>query len=146
MDLLLEGSLTGIIALSEASKEACGRCRIDNPAVLLFSEMWPCCPRALWNIVSFVGQCNEFPDSAYFICTLDMDFNDQIPVVVGHILEADISQNAGIVEENIDSSELPNSGINDFFAVLHAVVVCDCFASSCLDFINDYIGGLQHID
>ena len=75
-----------------------------------------------------------------------MNFNDQIPVVVGHILEADISQNAGIVEENIDSPELPNSGINDFFAVLHAVVICDCFASSCLDFINDYIGGLQHID
>ncbi len=72
-----------------------------------------------------------------------MDLDSQIPILIFHVLEADIPQNAGIVDEHIDPSKRLDGSLDDVLPVLDAVVVCDRFAACGFDLINDYIGGLQ---
>lgn len=72
-----------------------------------------------------------------------MDFDNQIPILILHILEADVPQNPRIVDEHIDPSESLNGRLNNLLAILHAVVVRDRFAARGFDFVDDYIGRLD---
>ena len=47
-----------------------------------------------------------------------MDLHDQVPVRVLYVLEADVAENAGIVDEHVDASEGGNGGLDDLLAVL----------------------------
>lgn len=68
-----------------------------------------------------------------------MDLDHQIPVLIRHILEANIAQDAGIVQEHIDSAKVLDGSVNDTVAVLDAVIVGDSFASSSSDFVDDHV-------
>ena len=68
-----------------------------------------------------------------------MDVDDQIPVLVGHVLEGYIAEDTGIIQEDIDSAEVLNSGLNDLVAGGHTVVVGYCFPASGFDLVDDYI-------
>jgi hypothetical protein len=74
--------------------------------------------------------------------TLDMDVIDQIPVLIFHVLEADITQNASVVEEDIDAAEVVNGGLNDALAIFNAVVVGDCLTTSGFDLVDDQVRSL----
>jgi hypothetical protein len=52
------------------------------------------------------------------VCSVDVDPVDQIPVCLLHILEADISQNTSVVDEDIDATECVDSCLNDGFSIL----------------------------
>lgn len=67
---------------------------------------------------------------------------NQIPVVVLHVLEADIPENTSIVNENIHASKVLNRGIDDGLAVLDTVVVSDRLSASGADLLDDNICGL----
>ncbi len=112
-----------VIALSKASKKTSSRSGVDNSSILLFPEYWP-------------------RSSGTLVCTLNMDGHNQIPVLVAHVLEADIPKNTGIVDQDIDSTEGLHGGFDDLVAVLDGIVVGDCFAASGFDLINDDICGL----
>lgn len=71
-----------------------------------------------------------------------MHSDNQIPVLVFHVLERNISQDTGIVEQHIDSAVVLDCRLDDLVAVLDAVVVGYCFAASGFDFVNDDIGCL----
>ena len=71
-----------------------------------------------------------------------MDFDDQVPILILHILKADVSQNTSVVDENIDTTVSLDSGVDDPLAVLHAVVISHGLAASGLDLVDNYIGSL----
>lgn len=85
-------------------------------------------------------EAGYFP--AYLVGTICVHSVDKIPVLVFHVLEADIPQDTSVVEENIDAAKVLDRGFNDGFAVLNTVVVCYCLAASSSDFLNNHISGL----
>jgi hypothetical protein len=112
-----------IIALAKASKKTRGRRSINDPSILLFSEIRP-------------------SSSSTFVGTLNMNGDDQIPVLVFHVLETDVSEDTSIVDQDIDSAIVLDGGVDDLLAVCDAVVVRYCSAARGFDFIDDDIGGL----
>ena len=116
-----------VIALSKRTKETrCRRC-IDNPSILLFSEMGP-------------------SSSSTFVRSLDMDGHNQIPVFVRHVLEGDVSQDTSIIKQDIDAAVVLDGRLDDAVAVLDAVVVGYRFAACGLDLVDDDICGLEMSD
>lgn len=67
---------------------------------------------------------------------------DQVPVCVFHVLEGDISQEPSIVDENVDAPKSLQGCIDEFVALLNAVIIGDGFSASVLDLVHDYIRGL----
>ena len=76
------------------------------------------------------------------VCSVDMDAVDQIPVRLFHVLEADISQDTGVVDENIDAAEGINGCLDNSLSVFYRVVVGDRLAASGADRLDDFICGL----
>lgn len=71
-----------------------------------------------------------------------MDLHDQVPVRILHVLEADVAQNTGIVDEDIDPAESLDGSVDNGLTILHGVVVCYSFSSCGLDLVDDNIGSL----
>jgi hypothetical protein len=68
---------------------------------------------------------------------------DEIPVRLLHVLEADVAQDAGIVDEDVDAPKRVNGRLDDGLALLDRVVVGDGLASSGADLVDDLVGGLH---
>jgi len=71
-----------------------------------------------------------------------MNIHDQVPVLVLHVLEADISEDTGVVEEDVDAAVVLDGGLNDLVSLGDAVVVGYCFAACGFDLVDDDIGCL----
>jgi hypothetical protein len=71
-----------------------------------------------------------------------MNVHNEVPVLILHVLEADISQDAGIVDQDVNTSEVLDSGLNDLLAIRYAIVVSYGLTTCSLDFIDDNIGSL----
>lgn len=52
-----------------------------------------------------------------------MDLHNQIPVLVGDILEADVAQDTGIVDEDVYPTELIDRCTNDLIAIFGDIVI-----------------------
>lgn len=74
-----------------------------------------------------------------------MHLHDQIPVIVLHVLEADIPKDAGIIDEYIYPAKSLDSRVDDSIAVLDGVVVGDCLAAGSLDLFNNDISSLRTV-
>jgi hypothetical protein len=72
-----------------------------------------------------------------------VDLHDQVPVLILDVLEADISQDTGVVDEDIDSAEGIDGSLDDALAVLDRVVVGDGLSAGGLDLVDDDIGSLS---
>ena len=72
-----------------------------------------------------------------------MDFDDEVPIGIGHVFEADISQYARIVQQNVYSPKLFNGRLNDAVAVFHAIIVGDSLPACSTNLVNDNIGCLR---
>jgi hypothetical protein len=70
-----------------------------------------------------------------------VDAEDEIPVGIGHLREAGVAQDAGVVDDDIDAPERINGGLDDGGAVFDRVIACDRFSSSGLDCGDDGISG-----
>jgi hypothetical protein len=77
------------------------------------------------------------------VCSVDMDAVDQIPVRLFHVLEADISQDTGVVDEDINTSECVDGRLDDGLSVLDRIVVGDGLAASGADLIDDLVCSLS---
>ena len=80
--------------------------------------------------------------SCALVCSLDVYLHHQVPVLVFHVLEADVAQDAGIVDEDIDPAKGLDGSLDDFVAVLDRVVVCDGLAASGCDLLDNLVCGL----
>jgi hypothetical protein len=80
--------------------------------------------------------------SCALVCSFNVYLHHQVPVLVFHVLKADVAQNAGIVDEDINPAKGLDSSPNDLVAVLDRVVVCDGLAASRCDLLDNLIGSL----
>ena len=115
--------LTRVVGLAKVAVQTSSRRRINNAAVLLFPEMGP-------------------SSSSTLVGTLDVDLEDEVPVLILHILEADIPQNTGIVDQDVDAAEGLDGGFDDLVAVLDRIVVGNGLAAGFLDLVDHNIGSL----
>ena len=74
-----------------------------------------------------------------------MHVHDQVPVRISHIPEADISQNPGVVNQNINPAEAFNSCLDDLLALVDVVIVGDSFSTTGFDLADDCIGHLSNV-
>lgn len=78
----------------------------------------------------------------YLVSSSDVNLHDQIPVLILHVLEADIAQDSGVVDEDMDPAEALDCGLDDGLSVLDTVVVGDCLSASILDLLDDIVSSL----
>lgn len=72
-----------------------------------------------------------------------MNLDDQIPILILHILEANVPQDPRIIDQHIDPPEGLNGRLDDLLAILDAVIVGDGLAARGFDLVDDYIGRLD---
>ena len=71
-----------------------------------------------------------------------MNLHDQIPVNLLHLLEGDVTEDTGVVDDDVDSAEGINSGLDNLVTELNGVLVSDSDTTGSLDLINDGISGV----
>ena len=74
-----------------------------------------------------------------------MHLENQIPILIFHILKADISQYSRIVDQYVYPSKILDGCLNYRFAVLNAVVVGDGLSAFGFNFFNYCICGLVEL-
>lgn len=79
------------------------------------------------------------PTMTDLVRSLDMNFDGQIPIGIRHILEADIPQDPGVVDENVYPAEFSYGRLDNPLSILNAVVICYCFAASSSDLVDDNV-------
>lgn len=62
-----------------------------------------------------VGPCG----TCALVCSVNVDFVDEIPVGLLHVLEADIAENAGIVDEDVDTTKGINGRLDNRLTILY---------------------------
>lgn len=116
--------LTRVVGLTKATKETSSRGSVDDATVFLFPEMRPGGARAL------VG-------------APDMDLVDEVPVLILHVLEANVPEDTGVVDEDVDASIGLDGRVDNLFTLVYGVVVGHGLSAGSLDLIDDDIGGLE---
>ena len=74
-----------------------------------------------------------------------MHFHDQVPVELAHFLEANVTQDASVVDNDINSAKGIDSSLDNLVTELHGVFVCDSDATCGLDFVDNDISGMLGI-
>lgn len=82
------------------------------------------------------------PQKTHLVCSSHVHSIDQIPIFICDILEADIAENACIVDDDVDTAKVVNRSLDDRLAILDAVVVGGSLSTRLLDFLDDDICGL----
>lgn len=114
---------TRVVSLTEATEQTGGRSSVHNTAILLFTEVGP-------------------GGSSTLVGTIGVDLVDQIPVLILHILKADIAQDTGVVNQDVDAAEVLDSGVDDAFTVLDAIVVGNGLAAGSSNLVDYNVRGL----
>ncbi|MNQ89124.1 hypothetical protein D3C85_1044220 [compost metagenome] len=65
---------------------------------------------------------------------------DQVPLLLGHLVEGGIAQDAGVVDQDVDGAEGLQGGGDDLLALGHRVVVGDSLAAQGADLGDHGIG------
>jgi hypothetical protein len=111
-----------VVGLAEVAVDAGGRRGHDDAAVALVAHQAPRGGGAL-------------------VAAEDVDLVDEVPVGLAHLLERDVAEDAGVVDEDVDLAEGVDGGLDDGVAVLDRVVVGDRGAAGGLDLVDDLVGG-----
>jgi hypothetical protein len=61
--------------------------------------------------------------------SLQMNSLNKIPIIVGRFSDRSISQDSGVVDDDVDAAEVVYRGFNQSFAVLDRIVVGNGFSS-----------------
>jgi hypothetical protein len=75
-----------------------------------------------------------------------VNLHDQVPVLIFHVLEADIPEDTGVVDEHIDAAEGVDGGLDDLVTILDGVVVGNGVSAGLFDLVDDNIGGLSEME
>lgn len=71
-----------------------------------------------------------------------MDRHDQVPVLLLHVLEADIPQDTGVVDQHIDAPKVVDGRLDDVLSIVDRVVVGDGLAACGADLVDDLVCSL----
>ena len=69
----------------------------------------------------------------------DVDAVDEVPVLLGQLLERRVAEDAGVVDDDVDALPRVERGLDDLVAVLDRVVVRDGLAARGLDLLDDLV-------
>lgn len=72
-----------------------------------------------------------------------MNSVNQIPVLVFHVLEGNVTQDTGVVNEDVDAAKVLDGGVDNGLAILDAVVVGDGLTAGLANLFDDLIGSLS---
>ena len=72
-----------------------------------------------------------------------MNLEDQVPILILHVLKADVTQDPGIVDQDMYASKALDCSLDDCLAILDTVVVCNSLSSCALDLLYHSIGSLH---
>lgn len=72
-----------------------------------------------------------------------MHLHNQVPVLILHVLEANVTEDTSIVDKDVYPAKCLESGLNDGLSVLDTVVVGNGLAASLLDLLDNEIGILR---
>lgn len=72
-----------------------------------------------------------------------MNLDNQVPILVFHILKADITENARIVDQDVNPSKLLDGSLDDVLSIFDAVVIGNCVSTCSSDHIDNNVGGLE---
>jgi hypothetical protein len=61
--------------------------------------------------------------------SLQMNSLNKIPIIVGRFSDRSISQDSGVVDDDVDAAEVVDRGFNQSFAVLDRIVVGHGFST-----------------
>lgn len=84
-----------------------------------------------------------FIDMSDLVCTIGVYCVDQIPILVLHVLKADITKDTSVIDENINATKVLDSRVNDGIALLNAIVVGNSLAPSGSDLVDYSICSLK---
>ena len=112
-----------VVGLAKVAIKTSSRAGVDDSSELLFPEVRPCGKSAL-------------------VCTSDVNLGEKIPIPIGQVLEADVTQDTGVVEEDIDATEGLDGSVDDLVSKFDAVVVGNSLAASFLNLFDDDISSL----
>jgi hypothetical protein len=71
-----------------------------------------------------------------------VDLVDEVPVLLLHVLEADVAENASIVDEHIDAPKAVDGRLDDGLSILNRIVVGNGLAACSADRLDDFVCGL----
>jgi hypothetical protein len=71
-----------------------------------------------------------------------MNLDNQVPIIILHVLEADVAEDTGIVDEDVDAAESLDGSFDDCLTILDTAIVGNGLAASFFDLLNDHIGSL----
>ena len=72
-----------------------------------------------------------------------MNLHDQIPVLILHVLEANVAQNTGIIDEDVNPAKILDCSLDDPITIFDAVVVGHCLSAGGFDLVDDDIRRLN---
>ena len=79
---------------------------------------------------------------SHLVGTISVNLVNKIPILVLHVLKANIPENTSIVNEDIDAAKVLDSRVDNGFTVLDTVVVGSSLASGSFNFLDHDIGSL----
>lgn len=81
--------------------------------------------------------------STHLVSTIDVNSVDQIPVLIFHVFEGNVTQDTGVVDEDINSAKALDGSVNNGLTILDTVVVGDGLSAGLANFLDDDIGSLS---
>ena len=112
--------------MPKASKQTCCWGSINDSAISLLSHNVPCC-------------------SCAFIRSINMDFINQIPILIFHFLEGNIPQNTSIVNKNINFSKIISSCFDYLLSKLYWIIVGNSNSSFGFNLFDYFISSIVAI-
>lgn len=80
---------------------------------------------------------------ADLVRSMNMNLEDVIPVLGGHLLKRPVPENTSIVDKHINTTKVIDGGPNDLVAIRNTVIVGYSGASSSFDLSNYLVSGLD---
>lgn len=72
--------------------------------------------------------------------TINVDLEDQVPLLIGHTGKGNILQDTGVVDDNINATEGLHGGLDNLLTIENRVVVGDGLSTGGTDLLDDNIG------
>jgi hypothetical protein len=111
---------SSIVGLSKIAVDTACASGVDNPAVFLLEHV------RVGGLGDFVGASG-------------VDSHDDIPLLISHVGKCLITQDTGVVNEDVDATVVVDRGLDDGFSVENVSFVADCGAAHLLDLVDDVV-------
>jgi hypothetical protein len=118
---------SSIVGLSKVAVDTTCAGGVDDSAVLLLEHVRVC---GLGDLVGASG----------------VDSHDDVPLLISHVGEGLVTEDSGVVDENVNAAVVVDCGFDDSFSIEDVGFVADCGTAHLLDFVDDVVGVDEVVD